>query len=61
MLKHMDVWTVVRIATWAVGLPVIVWLTWRAARTWKRIQALHEQLLREEEQRNAATPRLLSA
>ncbi len=50
MLKRMDVWTVVRIATWAVGLPVIVWLTWRAARIWKRIQALHEQLLREEEQ-----------
>jgi hypothetical protein len=50
MLTAVEVWNLVRIVTWAVGVPVIVWLTLRAVGTWRRIQRLHEELLREEAQ-----------
>ncbi len=42
-----------RLATWIVGVPVIVVLALRAARTAARIRALHRRLLEEE----AASPK----
>ena len=45
----MDFWTIVRWVVWGVGLPIIVWLTWRAVWMMRRIRKLHEELLLEEE------------
>jgi hypothetical protein len=38
-----------RAVVWCAGVPIIVWLVVRAARTAARIRALHARLLEEEE------------
>lgn len=38
-----------RLVVWLVGVPIIVWLSLRAARRAVAIRKLHEELLREEE------------